>query len=421
MGTGVSRIEQEFILTTVQDKHIPVQIHGDRREAEGRIVSFSERDVEIEHNGTLAPSMDEKLRVFFSYYGHVMTFASSVRRATSDRIILAYPKGIYKHLQRKYERVAPPVDIQVSFQLENTKVELNFPKTEEYNPAERPELSEQFNPDSLLELMRTFRESLADRCTANTITMFRGREPSTTEETLIAATARILYIPQTGGDFPEFEDSLNEQVITRDMLMRPSGEGRTEGQESSSGTFTQEGLARFLNAKRDQGIVSELYCPIIFHEYVVGYIHLASTDPDKVFDEELVKYVSQFSRMLAYSLKINHYFKDMDLGPEEFNAKIVDLSASGLLFAHNSRKLKDTLMIYADINLMLQVGDRRIKIVARVMRKFEDRSACFYGVQFLDMPPEDFRFLFDLVYGRPFTKEDNELWEGGAPPPPLEL
>ncbi|HUX22260.1 MAG TPA: PilZ domain-containing protein, partial [Spirochaetia bacterium] len=247
----------------------------------------------------------------------------------------------------------------------------------------------------------------------------RGREPSSTEEAIIARTARILYIPSTEGDFPDFEDSLNDQVVTRDMLTNRSA-GQVGGvlQDAS---FSQEGLARFLNAKRDQGLVTEIFCPIIFHEYVVGYIYLASTDADKVFDDELVKYVSQFSRMLAYSLKINHYFKDMDLGPEEFNAKIVDLSASGLLFAHNSRKLKDTLMIYADVTLALQVGDRRVKIVARVMRKFEDKSACFYGVQFLDMAPEDFRFVFDLVYGRPFTKEDNELWEGGAPPPPLEL
>ncbi len=419
MGTGVSRIEQEFILTTVQDKRMQVQVHGDRKESEGRIVSFSDREVEVELSQPFDPPLDERVRVFFSYYGHVMTFAAPVLRVTSEKLILGYPRGIYKHLQRKYERVTPPVDILVSFQLENTKVELNFPKTEEYNPAERPEVSEQFNPDSLLDLMRTFRESLSDRCTANTITMLRGREPSTFEERVIARTARILYIPTTGGDFPEFEDSLNDQVVTRDMLVRQSAGGESESPEESG--FTQEGLARYLNGKREQGIVSEIFCPIIFHEYMVGYVYLASSEEDKVFDDDLVKYVHEFSRMLAYSLKINRYFKDMELGPEEFNAKIVDLSASGLLFAHNSRKLKDTLMIYADVNLVLQVGDRRIRIASRVMRKFEDRSACFYGVQFLDMAPEDFRFLFDLVYGRPFTKEDNDMWEGGAPPPPLEL
>lgn len=420
MGTGVSRIEQEFILTTVQDKRIPVQIHGYRKEGEGKISSFTDREVEIELTKTVSPAVEERVRVFFSYYGHVMTFAAAVRRVTSEKLVIAYPKGIYKHLQRKYERIVPPVDIQVSFQLESTKVELNFPKTEEYNPAERPEVSERFNPDSLLELMRSFRESLSDRCTANTITMLRGREPSTFEERIVARTARILYIPTTEGEFPEFEDSLNNQVVTRDMLVRQTLAGGIAEDPTDSG-LSQEGLARFLNGKREQGIVSEIYCPVVFHEYVVGYIHLASTDVDKVFDDDLVKYVQEFSRMLAYSLKINRYFKDMEVGPEEFNAKIVDLSASGLLFAHNSRKLKEALMIYADINLLLQVGDRRIRIASRVMRKFEDRSACFYGVQFLDMAPEDFRFLFDLVYGRSFTKEDNDLWEGGAPPPPLEL
>lgn len=417
MGTGVSRIEQEFILTTVQDKRFTVQVHGTRKESDGRISSVNGNEVEIELTEPFPAVVDEKVRVFFSYYGHVMTFSSQVKRTESGKLVIRYPQGVYKHLQRKYERVTPPMEIQVTFQLENTKVELNFPKTEEYNPADPPEVSDQFNPNSLLDLMRTFRESLTDRCTANTITMYRDREPSTFEERLIARTGKILYIPSTAGDFPDFEESLNNQVITREMLARESQATEAGG----VGGLTQEGLARYLNAKREQGVICEIYCPVIFHEYVVGYVYLASSDVDKLFDEDLVKYAHQFSRMLAYSLKINGYFKNMDLEPEEYNAKIVDLSASGLLFAHNSRKLKDTLMTYADINLSLRVGDRRLRIGSRVMRKFEDRSACFYGVQFLEMTPEDFRFLFDLVYGRPFTQEDDNLWEGGAPPPPLEL
>ena len=122
MGTGVSRIEQEFILTTVQDKHIPVQLHGDRKESDGRISSFNDREVEIELTKPFSPGSDERIRVFFSYYGHIMTFASEIKKITSEKLIVGYPRGIYKHLQRKYERVAPPVDIQVFFQLENTKV-----------------------------------------------------------------------------------------------------------------------------------------------------------------------------------------------------------------------------------------------------------------------------------------------------------
>jgi len=136
---------------------------------------------------------------------------------------------------------------------------------------------------------------------------------------------------------------------------------------------------------------------------------------------DLVEYVGQFSEVLAYSLSINDYFKGAETVAERYDAEIVNLSASGLLFTHDSPSLKESLVIYADLSLILQVGQRKISLATRIMRKYEDAKTCYYGVQFLDIKPEDFRFLFDFVYGKKFTKEDSELWEGGAAPPPLAL
>ena len=38
-----------------------------------------------------------------------------------------------------------------------------------------------------------------------------------------------------------------------------------------------------------------------------------------------------------------------------------------------------------------------------------------------DIKPEDFRFIFEIVYGRSVTAEDEENWEGGTPPPKLKF
>jgi hypothetical protein len=39
----------------------------------------------------------------------------------------------------------------------------------------------------------------------------------------------------------------------------------------------------------------------------------------------------------------------------------------------------------------------------------------------MDIKPEDFRYLFEVVYGRSFTERDDRLWEGGAKPPEVVL
>lgn len=104
-----------------------------------------------------------------------------------------------------------------------------------------------------------------------------------------------------------------------------------------------------------------------------------------------------------------------------FEPEIIDISASGLLFTHSEKKLSELLGLYGDIQLILKVGHRKLQILSRVMRKYEYYGQYFYGIQFLEIEPEDFRFLFEYVYGRPFTEEDDRLWEGGAKPPELNF
>jgi len=84
VGTGVSRIEQEFILTAVQERSILLQVHGNRQEATGRIQSVTDEEVVIELDLPIKTGRDERLRVFFSYFGQVMTFLARVRSNGGD-------------------------------------------------------------------------------------------------------------------------------------------------------------------------------------------------------------------------------------------------------------------------------------------------------------------------------------------------
>jgi len=78
-------------------------------------------------------------------------------------------------------------------------------------------------------------------------------------------------------------------------------------------------------------------------------------------------------------------------------------------------------MLYTDLDLTITLGHRKTKVASRVMRKYSDRHSTYFGVVFLTIQPEDFRFLFDYVYGRPFNPEEDALWEGGAEPPKIKL
>ncbi len=413
MGTGVSRIEQEFILTAVQEKAIPVQVHGTRQEATGHIQSVSESEVVIALDSPIKTGREERLRVFFSYFGQVMTFLARVRSFSEKELTVGNPKGIYKNLQRKYERVPPPAGVRVYFILENEQMELNFPKSEEYNPMDKPEYSDKFNPESLGRLVATFRESVAGRCTESRITMFRDRAPTGFEEEVMARTGRMVVIPASDAVLAELEGTMAERVVSREALVRERVEAGLDMGGRSFAAIQQE--------KRTNGVLAELYCPILFRQYVVGCVYLMSTDRAKEIDADLVEYVGQFAQVLAYSLSINNYFKGAEIVAKRYDAEIVNLSASGILFTNDEPSLKETLVIYADLPLVLEMGQRKLSLSTRIMRKYEDAKTCYYGVQFLDVKPEDFRFLFDFVYGKKFTKEESELWEGGAAPPPLAL
>ena len=83
MGLEIGRIEREFILSALRKKAIPVKIHGDKKWADGSITQIEDELLEIVlTEGPAAGFSDgENVRIFFSYYGHVMTFNTTVRKA----------------------------------------------------------------------------------------------------------------------------------------------------------------------------------------------------------------------------------------------------------------------------------------------------------------------------------------------------
>lgn len=417
MGNTVSRIEKEFILNSVCDNGIPIRLSGNKKRTIGQLLSVDEEYIVLSSEESLSEyfAPGSGIRAYFSYFEHVMTFETTVRGFIDDSLKADFPRSIHKNLTRKFERVSPPPNVSITFEIQEAKIELAFPKTEEYNPAEPPEYSEEYDPADLESLVDVFSEKVKNKATINTITMFRERPPKGFEENLVVQTGKILFIPNTAGRFPENDYEMGGRIITRAMMLGPAG---NVDQQAGS----QDKLPEILAEKLKKGIKAEIYCPVIYHEYAVGIIYIAQrVGADAVFDHDLLDETHQFSKILAYSLKANGYFKEHERRSNQYSGDIIDISASGLLFANNSQALDEALALYADIDLGLSFDPRTMRIGARVMRKLHDAKMNYYGIQFMDIKPEDFRYVFEFVYGRGATSEDEDQWEGGAPPPKLKF
>ena len=417
MGNAVSRIEREFILNSVCDNEIPLKLSGAKVRSSGMLDSVEDDIVIISGDDDLPAIFPRgsEIRAYFSYYGHVMTFVSRVVSTGTGTVEVEIPDSIHKNLTRKYERVPPPVGVSISFTLQAAKIDLNFPKSEEFNPVDEPKYSDEYDMTDIQTLISAFRVKVQSQVTTNTVTMYRGRAPRGLEEILICQTGKILFIPDTSGNLPENDFEWDGRIITRAMLLR-------QERVSADETVMHDRLPALMKEKREKGIVSEIYCPIVYHEYVVGFIYLARKGrSDQKFDRSLLEETDQFAKILSYALKHNGYFEDTVPERSEYSGDILDISASGLLIANNSETLEKTLALYSDVDIHLRFGPRSMKISSRIMRKLTADSMNFYGIQFMEIKPEDFRFLFDFVYGRNVTSDDEVLWEGGADPPPLDF
>ena len=417
MGTKMGRIEQEFILSNIIEKKLPVKIQSGKIIVTGIFLSMNEDSLLFSSSDSLIGAIHEEESVifFFAFFSHTMTFKTRVIK-DGNPLTITIPKHIYKNLKRKFIRVSTDSDIELSFTLENARIVLDFPKTREYESFDSELFSEDFDLSNLKELFQQFKLKAMDYAVESEIVMLRSKIPETFEEKIVTDTGKSLFITETGVPFPDKNKVDSEFVITEDMFLDKHGD------EIVSYGMNLRQIEVLLKKKHESGIYAELYTPVIYHEYAIGYIRLANNSTRKrAFTTKTLNFAREFSRILAFSLEKQGYFAGGELKASEYLPELIDISASGLLFIHPEKKLSEILGLYGDLKLVLKIGPRKMEMSSRIMRKYKTKDIYFYGLQFLEIEPEDFRFLFDYVYGRPFSDDDDRLWEGGAEPPQLNF
>jgi c-di-GMP-binding flagellar brake protein YcgR len=420
MGVKVGRIVREFLFKGLAEQQLEVKLHARRRELGCRTVELKPDRLELTvTSGDLRDfPAGERVRVYFQYQNNWHTFSSTVLASGEGRVALEIPEGVYKNPQRKYERVQIGTEAEVYFTLKGQKVELNFPRTSRPASSEVPVgVRKDFDFGGLDKLHQSFRERMEKAVSTSRIVMLRDKLPSGYEEKVIAALGKMLWIPSTEEDWPAKDPFPDERVILRRDLVKYE-----ESLERPAHVISSK-LGNILYEKQKKGLRSELWCPILYESYIIGYIYLANSEERKErISKELAEWVWEFAKVLSYSLQLSGYFTSKTEASERrYESPIIDISAAGLLFAHPRQELARDLLIHTDLMITVRFPERRLLIKARVRRKLQDEQRSYFGLQFLAIAPEDLAFLFQKLYGRTYTSEEDNRWEGGMPPPPLDL
>ncbi|GHV41960.1 hypothetical protein AGMMS49546_19110 [Spirochaetia bacterium] len=408
MATPVKRIEKDFLLKVLYDEQIPIMYLRDRSEYTLIMARPTKEEIFLKPNQPIKRlKTRSKMDLMFDYRGQVIIFSIDISSLKDGLIIANAPELLYKNLVRSYSRIGAPSDIKVQFTFLGDRYNLAFPKVAEYESGDVEDFVRSLNPQDLSGLIDQMADWIKGYANGYKLIIFRDTKPTTIEERIIAETGKTLFLSSTQGTFPTNDPYPRKRLVTNDMFKRyleSTGVGLS---------FVDDAAARFFKAKFENGIFSDLWVPVLFQEYAIGYVHAWINKEGKFpFDYTVIDTIYQFAKVLAYSLKINGYFDNGKVKNEFFEGNLIDISASGLLFAYPHSELASALLPDSEIMIKLSTEKRAVNTNARIVRRFQDKSHGYYGCHFLDMEPEDMRFLFEFLYGKPFTDTDATFLSG---------
>jgi len=409
MATPVGRIEKEFLFNALYDEKLPIMYIRDRNEYALTLEHPANEEMTLRTSRPLGKlKIRSKLPLLFNYRGQVIDFTIEILAQKEELIICKAPEVLYKNLDRNYLRVDAPSDIKVIFTFRGDRYNLAFPKVMEYENIGSGDLVRSLDPHNLSGLIKQITATLKNFADGFKIVNFKDKKPESIEERIVSETGKTLFLPSTVGFLPKTDPYPKKRIVTEDIFKRYL---ETTGVGPS---YLDDNCARFLKNKFSDGIFSDAWVPILFQEYVIGYIHIWIDKQGRLpFDFSVLDQVYQYAKVLAFSLKENGYFEHGKMQNEPFAGRVLDISASGLLFAYPlGTSLLATLLVDAELTVTIEAPNRTISVIARIVRRFKDKSACYFGCRFMNMAPEDTRFLFEHLYGRQIDDSDSAFLTG---------
>ena len=388
MPTAVKRIEKDFLLKAILDEKTSLRYSKDRQ----RYVLLVE---EIRKDGLLLRSdesldgvgLSGKITLTFDHNGSSMLFETSVIGTRGTELVCSIPEVINKDLGRTDIRVNLPRDMTVSVAFSGPRYKLPFQKLRQYHPVGP-------GPSGIENLKARF-EAMAKE---------QGWEPKTVlarqksdlvrpEERLIAHTGRTLFLPRVGQGFPSEGAPPCDDIITEEVFLRFLLES-----EGIEGGDAAANMRNFIGGKKFSGIGSEAWVPILFQEYMVGYVHLAGRGKVSV-GEDALRLAREYTRALAIMLEEKGRFAQARMSSAPFEAAALDISSSGLLICCRLPEIAGKLMVNSCLKVTISTAGWKMATLAAISRIQKDKTSVSAGCRFVGMKPEDGERLLTCLHG----------------------
>ena len=400
MAVRIDRVEREFILKTAAEAKTPARLRAPGRSVKCKVITLNGSSVDFSVEGELSSFANrERVSVCFDFRGQAVAFDAPVLKSAAGLLELGLPEFMYRSLSRRWPRVAPPKDLSVEFLLPDAQLILDCPESETWADVELPELREGLDSSSLSALVESFKSKASLIASEGRVIMYKDRGPADIAEEMASKLGRILFAPTTLGPLPQSDPYPMGRIVTR--MMAEDFEGIAAAAQGSR-------LAAYLQSRAVEGLVSCLWCPVVYFSYTVGIVYMANDRGRSMsLDYQAVDLAWEFSRILAWFLKRHGYFAGADQASGPRKGGIIDASPSGLLAALSGDA--QSLEQDAVIRLRLSLKGKTVICSGKVARKYREGDMNYCGIAFIGLSAQDLAAISLGLYG-----EDEQSSNAGA-------
>jgi hypothetical protein len=408
------------MINLLYNEQIPIMYLHNREEYIVKVEKYTKDKIYFKSNRPIEDlAVGKIMDLIFKY--NTLSVSFTVEIHASERSITMQethfignmPEFLYKNLDRSYRRVSFPRDMEVQFILAGDQYILPFPQVSMVEPFEETDaaLAGTLEPETrdfngILAAIDRWIKKYAD---GYKVALFKDESSLSFEEQLIAKNGKALFLPSMTERFPSSKTATypEKYLITEEQFkeyLKSTG---------VNPTYFDKAIAHFFDFKKEGGIGADLWVPLFFQNYIIGSIRVWIKKAEKVpLDYKVIAPLYRYAQDLVLALQGQGYFDSRRIKDTLITATGIDISTSGLRFTYPQSAIATAITLQSTIALKLLMPKRTISVNVQIVRSYKKRNTLFFGCRFLDISPEDMRFLFEYIYGTPFTEPGTSLIAG---------